>query len=297
MPMTRVVQAALVLVPVSLTACSIDIQGGSNGLGASVREEKRFTVSAADPAEVRLRTFDGSIRVRSWDRNEVLVEIERRGPDQAAAEALKVNSSQDGNRIVVEAEEQRGDAGFSWSPREVSLTVTLPRRVRLEARTGDGSIDARDLTGDVNVDSGDGSIVVSTVEGRLRAHSGDGSIRVDGVDGDVEADSGDGSIDIAGRLSGLNVRTGDGTVRVEAAKGSAMKNDWRLTSGDGSITLRVPEGFNAAVDATTGDGSIRIAGVSDSQIDPERRSFQGQIGSGGATLHLRSGDGAIAVTR
>ena len=37
----------------------------------------------------------------------MLVEIERRGPDQSAAEALVVNQMQEGNRIVIEAPNPR----------------------------------------------------------------------------------------------------------------------------------------------------------------------------------------------
>jgi len=300
MPMTRLASVAALLVSGSLfAACSIDVNGNGGGVGSSVREEKRFTLSGADQAELRLRTFDGAIRLRSWDRNEVLVEIERRGPDQASAEALTVNASQEGNRIVVEAESERSGVSFgSWTSRSVSLTVTAPKRVTVEARTGDGAIDAADFTGDVDVSSGDGRIQVSRIDGRLKAHSGDGSIRADDVAGDVEADSGDGSIEIVGRLSGLTIRTGDGGVRVEAAEGSAMKSDWRITTGDGSITLRVPDGFSAQVDATTGDGAIRIDGVSSSSLDGgDRRAVKGQMGSGGQTLRLQSGDGSITVSK
>ncbi|MGH7340791.1 MAG: hypothetical protein ACREKH_09900, partial [Candidatus Rokuibacteriota bacterium] len=78
-------------------ACSIDVRGE----GIVTREEKRFTVTGAP--DLNVRTFDGSIQLKSWDRNEVLVEIERRGPDKQTAEALVVNATQDGNRILVEA--------------------------------------------------------------------------------------------------------------------------------------------------------------------------------------------------
>ena len=92
-------------------ACSIDVRGE----GIVTREEKRFTVTGAP--DLNLRTFDGSIQVKSWDRNEVLVEIERRGPDAQTAEALVVNATQDGNRIVVEAPgPATGRTGFTSGP-------------------------------------------------------------------------------------------------------------------------------------------------------------------------------------
>jgi L,D-peptidoglycan transpeptidase YkuD (ErfK/YbiS/YcfS/YnhG family) len=78
-----------------------------------------------------------------------------------------------------------------------------------------------------------------------------------------------------------------------------MKNDWRITTGDGRISLRVPSDFNASVDASTGDGTVRVDGIDRprSGDESERRRVVGQLGSGGATLHLRSGDGSIDVTR
>lgn len=288
---------ALLAVAAGSAACSIDVQGNQ----ALTREEKRFTVAAAEPVELRLQTFDGSVVVRSWDRNEVLVEIERRAPDQSSAEALVVHQMQEGNRIVVEApgEPNRNTVSFGVG-RSVSFIVTAPRRLTLEARTGDGLIETRDLQGTVDLSSGDGRIIAANIEGHLKAHTGDGSIDIDQITGGVDADSGDGSIEIAGRLDELAVQTGDGPVRVDAAEGSSMKVDWRITTGDGRIALRVPSGFNAAVDASTGDGTVQVEGISNPRAsgdDSERRRVVGQLGSGGATLHLRSGDGSIDVSR
>jgi hypothetical protein len=107
----------------AFAACSIDVSGQA----IVKREEKRFTVNG--PAELTLRTFDGSIRLKSWDRSEVLVEIERRGPDEKSTEALVVNATQDGNRIVVDAPEPRSD-----SPR--FMAITLGQRDRHLATSG-----------------------------------------------------------------------------------------------------------------------------------------------------------------
>jgi len=287
---------ALLAIGVGSSACSVDIRGNES----TTHEEKRFTVSASDPVDLRISTFDGAITVRSWDKNEVLVEIDRRAPDQAAAAALVVNQMQDGNKIVLEAPSSGGEhnvISFGVS-RSVNFRVTAPRRLTLEARTGDGSINAQDIDGTVDLNSGDGRVEVLNVDGRLKVHTGDGGIRIDQAKGVVDADSGDGSIEIVGRLDGLSARTGDGSVRVEASNGSTSKNAWRITTGDGRISLRLPSDFNAAVDASTGDGSVRVQGIpSQGDTESDRRRVAGQLGTGGATLHLRSGDGSIDVTR
>jgi DUF4097 and DUF4098 domain-containing protein YvlB len=283
-----------------LAACSIDV----SGQGIVKREEKRFAVNG--PADLTLRTFDGSIQVKSWDRNEVLVEIERRGPDERSTEALVVNTSQDGNRIVIEIPEPRERREVihlgSWQSPSVNLIVTTPRKVTVEARTGDGSISADDLAGTVGLHSGDGSIQARRVEGNLRVRTGDGSIDISDSSGRVEADSGDGSIELAGRFEALDVRTGDGAVRLDVSEGSSLKTDWSVNTGDGSITVRLPRDLDAELDAHTGDGgvhasSLPVAAERSSDDDRNRDSLRAQIGKGGRTLRLRSGDGSIDISR
>lgn len=296
MAMLRPIQIVALGVATISVACSVDLRGSQ----VSTREEKRFTVSSTEPVDLRLNTFDGTLSVRSWDRNEVFVEIERRAPDQSAADALVVNQAQDGNKITIEAPSptERRTVNFG-NGQSVNLTVTVPRRVALEARTGDGSITIDDLQGTVDLNSGDGRIIASRLDGQLKVHTGDGAIRIDQTAGRVDADSGDGSIEITGRLDELAVRTGDGPVRIEASNGSTMKNDWRITTGDGRIALRLPSDFNASIDASTGDGIVRVDGIDTPRTgdESERRRVVGQLGTGGATLHIRSGDGSIDVTR
>lgn len=296
MAMLRPVQVVALVVAMASVACSVDLRGSA----VSTREEKRFTVSTTEPVDLKVKTFDGTLTIRSWDKNEVFAEIERRAPDQSAAEALVVNQTQDGNKITIEAlsPAERKVVNFS-NGYSVNVTITVPRRVALEARTGDGGINVDDLQGTIDLNSGDGRIIASRLDGQLKVHTGDGTIRIDQAAGKVDADSGDGSIEISGRLDDLAVRTGDGPVRIDASNGSAMKNDWRITTGDGRVALRLPNDFNAAVDASTGDGTVHVDGIDTprSGDDAERRRVVGQLGTGGATLHIRSGDGSIDVTR
>jgi hypothetical protein len=290
------------LLSVGVSACSIDVRGE----GVVTREEKRFVVNGQ--ADLSLRTFDGSIQLKSWDKNEVLVEIERHGPDQQAAESLTVNTRQEGNRIIVDApaprEERDGIHIGSFQSPSVSLIVTAPRKVSVDARTSDGSISAEDLAGAVELNTGDGSIRTRRIEGSLRVRTGDGSISVTDAAGRVEADSGDGSVELAGRFDVMDVRTGDGSVRLDVHDGSVLKSDWSVNTGDGSITLRLPANLDADLDAHTGDGGVHADGLLvQAERDPENRdrkdtdSLRAQLGKGGRTLRLRSGDGSITISR
>ena len=289
---------SLSVLSIASAACSVDLRGE----GIVLREEKRFVING--PADVSLRTFDGSIQLKSWDRNEVLVEMERRGPDEQSAKSLVVNTSQEGNRIVVDvpAPPDRREGihiGSSRSP-SISLVVTAPRMVTVDARTGDGSITADDLAGTVTLNSGDGSIRTRRIEGNLRARTGDGSIAITDAAGRVEADSGDGSIELGGRFDAIDVRTGDGSVRLDVVDGSVLKGDWSVSTGDGSITVRLPRNLDADLDAHTGDGGVHADGVPgnvEKTDNDDPGSLKAQIGKGGRTLRLRSGDGSINISR
>jgi len=286
--------AALALVGTS--ACAIDVRGDYQ----VVREEKRFTVSG-EP-DLHLRTFDGSIQLKSWDRNEVLVEIEKRGPDADAAKALVVNASQDGNRVTIEVPNPRREGGgfhIGQSP-SVSLIVTAPRRMKLDAHTGDGSVSADNIAGTIAIDTGDGSIRIRRIEGGLKAHTGDGSIDIDDAVGRVEAQSGDGSINVGGRFEMLDVKSGDGSVHVDAEEGSVVKSDWSISTGDGSIAVELPGNIDAELDAHSNDGGVRangFSGLTSNRKDDDRGSARGTLGKGGRTLRVRSGDGSIAINR
>src|SRR5262249_44161892 len=84
------------------------------------REEKRFSIQSKDGkdarAVVRLMTRDGAIEIRSWDRPEVLVVIEKHAFSKNGAAAMTVSSSQDGNHISVDATLPRGEylPGLFW---------------------------------------------------------------------------------------------------------------------------------------------------------------------------------------
>jgi hypothetical protein len=113
------------------------------------------------------------------------------------------------------------------------------------------------------------------------------------------SNTGDGSIVVSGTLTGVRARTGDGSVAVHAQAGSATEADWDIWSGDGSVTVEVPESFGAELDARTGDGRVHLEGVTLSNVSgdiaPNRAT--GRLGAGGHAMRVRTGDGSIHLKR
>lgn len=292
MKKTLVVLPALLLASV---ACNLEVLAEP----FVEREEKSFRV--AGRPDVTLITFDGSIEVRSWDRNEVAVTIERRAATAEAAKRLEVRAEQTGDRVEVEVVRPKGmNVEFGMGP-SASLVVKLPRASNLEARSGDGSIRVDDVAGRVSLRSGDGSIAGTTLDGEIAAHTGDGSVSLDRVSGRISVETGDGSVNVSGVVRGLHARTGDGSITVRAADQSAVLEDWDVSTGDGGMTIELPRGLDAEVDARTGDGGISVEGLevvrASSGREDDRDELRGRIGAGGKILKLRTGDGSIRLRR
>jgi DUF4097 and DUF4098 domain-containing protein YvlB len=263
-----------------------------------VREERRFTVTGTP--SIQATTFDGSIQIQSWDKSEVLVEIEKRGPTREAVDSVVVKASQKGNAIEVEvpkpARRSFGVLSIGMSP-SARLTVWVPKRADVRARSGDGSIALDRVSGRIDLHTGDGSIRANDVSGELTLSSGDGSITVDGAEGRLTLDTGDGGVNVTGNLAAVRLHTGDGSIVYRAQPGTAMSEDWDITTGDGGVSLYLPSDFAAELDAHTGDGGVRsdlefaIGGTPENN----RRTVRGRLGAGGRQLRIRTGDGSIRL--
>ena len=291
---------AAILVLLVSPGC-VDIVGSDLGRARYIeREEKLFPV--AGKPEVVLSTFDGSIEIRPWDKPDVQVVVEKRGRDKEDVAVIDVQATQNGNRIEVIVSEPKNDGGLNiqfHNYRSAKLIVSLPGTSDVSARSGDGSIDIEQVTGRVQLRSGDGSIRGRSLAGDVNAHTGDGSIKLESVNGTLNVDTGDGSIAVGGMLTNVHARSGDGSVTINAEPGSTPNADWDITTGDGSVTLAVPDGFGAELDAHTGDGGIRMEDITLSNVTGKigRNTRRGRLGEGGRNLKVRTGDGSITVRR
>src|SRR5262249_31684564 len=108
---------------------------------------------------------------------------------------------------------------------------------RVEARTGAGAISCiRTLQG-VDVETGDGDIVLMVV-----------------VPSRASVKKGTGRIEVGAARGGLIGSTAGGDLRVKATP----HDDWRLNSVSGSIRVELPEAARFEVDATTNSGEVLI---------------------------------------
>lgn len=293
---TLFTRLALLPLAVGLSACTINV----DSQGHIEREDKRFTVQGVP--DLDLATFDGAIEVRGWDRDEVMVTVEKRAQEKEDLQRIVVTMEQKGSRIVVDARSPGSTTyvgiGVFISPM-AKIIVNAPRSANLVARSGDGSITVDRITGKIELKTTDGSIKAIETGGELLAETGDGTLTLEDVVGRIEARTDDGSVRISGVPSVVRVRSGDGSVVLRVRRGATMAEDWLVTTRDGSIVAELPDDFSAMIEAEPGDGDrarSELTLVGEDGGTREQRVLRGQLGNGGKQLVLRTADGSIRLT-
>ncbi len=243
---------------------------------AAQGEEWNKTFNINGRAELRVDTSDAQIRVDTWDEKKIEARVTstRWGFGQGG---IQVHDHQTGDAVELEVRFPHGISVMSVGSRRTIIEIHMPREGKVRLHTGDGEITLRDLKGEMDLESGDGRLEVEGVEGVLRAHSGDGHVRA------------------KGRFDDLDISTSDGRIEAEALPGSTIGHGWTLKTGDGSVTLSIPEKFAADVVLHTGDGHITLDMPMTVEGKYESSNVRGKLNGGGGLLSIRTGDGSIRL--
>lgn len=123
-----------------------------------------------------------------------------------------------------------------------------------------------------------------------------GSIRAE-VDGPAAVSTVNGSIEVAADTL-TEATTVNGSIRAEVRTAANPGDDVKLSTVNGSVRLRLPEGVNADVSAKTVNGGI-TSDFDEIEIFKKwgPRSAQGKLGLGGRDLELSTVNGAIRISK
>ena len=259
-------------------------------------EEWQKSYKLTGRPNLRVITNDGHVDLYASSGNQIDAHVTTNGWP-ISDRGVRITESQTGNEVDLEVHVPTFHFSFGWNNRSVRIEVSLPREADFDVSTGDGSVTSQAFHGQLRISTGDGNIDANGLTGQVRLHSGDGHIRGSDFDGELRADSGDGSIDVRGRFDTLALESGDGSVTADVGSGSKIANDWSVRSGDGSVTLRLPDGLNADLDAHTGDGHITLDFPVTTSGVISGTTIHGKIGEGGPPLLVHTGDGSIHISK
>src|SRR3984885_8972908 len=242
-------------------------------------DEWSKTFNLTGKPDLRVETSDANIRVDTWDKNTIQATVPtvryKIGDD-----GIKIQEHQTGDAVELEVHYPRMHGlTIDWGQRRVDIVIHMPREVKVNLRTEDSKIEIGGFKGEMDLHSGDGSETLDAVDGKLRATTGDGHIRANG------------------RFDELDLKTGDGHVDVRATAGSALAAEWRLETGDGSVTLEVPETLAADVDLRTSDGHIDLDMPVTAEGRVKENEVRGKLNGGGNRMTIRTGDGSIHLRK
>lgn len=310
----------------AVAAGALALAGGDGTAQTAAKE--RYTLAGA---QIAIFNLAGEVRVEPGTGSEVVIEVDRGGPDAAS---LRVETGSNGPyqtlrvvypgaRVVYRGRDVSSrtsievapdgtfgdDHGFNWlrGGRRVTvsgfgrgteawanLRVLVPKGRTLRLHHAVGEVHVGAIEGDVAVDHCAGLVEVRGVKGRLTVDTGSGEVQVKDVQGDVSLDTGSGSVEVSGaRGSRLRIDTGSGSVRASDVTVDALSAD----TGSGGVDL---DGVRASVILLdTGSGQVDLdllGGVEKLNVD---------TGSGGVTLtvptklgaefDIETGSGAIDV--
>jgi hypothetical protein len=179
------------------------------------------------------------------------------------------------------------------------VIVETPTSVELDARTADGNLSARNLSGNVQVHTSDGNLTLEDLHGDIHLTSSDGNITVHNVTGTLEARGADGHMKIDGQFSAVQLHTSDGNLDFALAPGSQLTGASRIESSDGHVTIRVPQNLAADLDVSTSDGHIdcTLPLQMDHYSSGESAShhLRGHLNAGGTALSIHTSDGNVSI--
>ena len=200
----------------------------------------------------------GSIEVRTADRDQVDVTIERkvkRGKKWSVEEVLEdfaITFDHSDSGVTIRAKYGEKNP-WGWNRErnrlQVKCLITVPQQYNVDLRTLGGGISVEDLEGEVRSQTSGGSLRIGRIKGSVWGQTAGGSIEVEGTEGDADVKTSGGGITIGNVIGKIDAKTAGGSIRIDKATGSVNAN----TSG-GNITV---EEVMGNINAKTRGGSVK----------------------------------------
>ena len=257
--------------------------------------QKTYSVNGS--ASLTIETGDSGLNIQSCgDCKEIRVQVHS-GRD---LNEYRLDEHQDGDHVSFSLKE-KPMWGFhvGWKGEGTKVTVETPAHLDLDAKTSDGNFSARELTGNLQVRSGDGSVALDDVHGALRLTSSDGNVVIRGATGTLEARGSDGHMQVDGQFSAVQMHTSDGNLDLTLAPGSQLNAASRIESSDGHVVVHVPATLAADLNVTTSDGrldcSLPLTMDHYDSNESSGHAVHGRLNGGGTPLTIHTSDGNVSI--
>ncbi len=241
-------------------------------------QEEFFQIFSLSPkGYFCLENINGLVLVCTWAQPQVEIKAikkTKRNPENLKLVRIEVKSTND--RITVK----------TIYPRFRNTGVTVDYEIRLPEKLAETSLEV------VN-----GRIQISGKLHRVKASAVNGSIQAEGIEGPINFSVVNGEIDVVITSGPTKIETVNGPISCHLR---ALKDNLTLETVNGPIKITTPAetSLNGYLEANTTNGAINIdLPITFKGLTQSRGSLEGQIGTGGPLIRVRTVNGSITLSR
>lgn len=247
---------------------------------------------------LNLETGDAGLQISSCGGcREIRIKVET---DGVRLSDYRLEESQTGDQVhFLFKEKPHIGVHVTWHRTQAKVTVETPAELTLEAHSGDGNVSVSGLNGDLGLTTGDGNLTADHLSGKLRIKSSDGHVTITNSTGALEARTSDGNLTVDGVFNAVTLHTSDGKLEVSLRDGTKLSEPSSIQASDGSVTVRLAQGFAADLDVHTSDGHLDCAlPLTMDHYDSKEgggHNLHGKLNGGGAPLTIHTSDGSVKI--
>lgn len=240
-----------------------------------------LTFDTPEPIELYVENGRGRVDVTATDTTETTVRITGERAEEFDVRDL-------GGRIAIIA--PKGSHGFFGKDPRAEIVVEVPVASGLSAKVGSSDVATHGRFDDTRIDAGSGDISLDVVDGSTVVQSGSGDVVAEHLAGDARIKSGSGDVRVDRADSDLLVTTGSGDVRVNGAGGElaiktgsgdamvgSLSGEVVFTTGSGDLVI--DEAAPGRITAKTASGDVRIGVLAGTPVWTDVRTASGRLAS------------------
>ena len=291
----------------------LSLSGRTLSMEISRVEEKTFKLSPN--GSVSLTADEGSIMVKTWEKDEVYLKMTKRawGRNRHEAERLlneiQVQIYKDDDHLVIkELDHGRGehfnffdlfDGNFwrekGWRRGVVDYELTVPRKVRLRLKADEGDVEILEAAGELTIDVDEGDVKLERVSSeKIQVNVDEGDVKIYGNDNKSQTfcsvNTDEGRILVEdGMFEELSLRADEGDIVLRNIKAS----HFLLSSDEGDIWVDFQPIENGVYRMRTDEGDIEIFLPPDVSLRVRMRTEEGNIESDFNLPVIKRNDGEV----
>ncbi len=264
---------------ISAVIIALFFLGGQKALSCGEEHKEEFlqTYTLNPQGSFSLQNVNGLVVVSTWPEAKVEVKaVKRTKRDPKNLALVKIEVKSEGDRVTVE----------TIYPRLRNTGVIVDYEIRLPEKLAETSL--RSVNGRIKVT---GPII------QLNATTVNGDLEVAGVEGGANLSAVNGQIEATLNAGPTKIETVNGSVTCQLL---SLTENLSIETVNGAIKLRIaPEiSLNAYLEARTTNGVISFDGpLAFQNLHQSRGRLEGQVGTGGPLIRLRTVNGGIHLTK